>query len=89
MARFEMASAEMGSMAETQPNADSLFDLGIVFATGRQDRADLVAAHKWFNLAALRGNPEAAYHRQQIAEELSTAEIAEAQRSAREWLGAH
>ena len=89
MARFEMASAEMGSMAETQPNADSLFDLGIVFATGRQDREDLVAAHKWFNLAALRGNPEAAYHRQQIAEELSAVEIAAAQRAAREWLGAH
>jgi len=89
MARFEMASAEMGSMAEMQPTADSLFDLGIVFATGRQDRADLVAAHKWFNLAALRGNPEAAYHRQQIAEELSAAEVAEAQRAAREWLSAH
>jgi uncharacterized protein len=89
MARFEMASSEMGSMAEFQPNADGLFHLGIAHATGTEGEADLVAAHKWFNLAAMRGNPEAAYHRQQIAEELSAAEIAEAQRAAREWLKTH
>ena len=89
MARFEIASPELGMMAEMQPNADGLFDLGIVYATGRDGSPDLIAAHKWFNLAALRGNEEAAYHRQQIAEELSAAEIAEAQRAAREWLNAH
>jgi TPR repeat protein len=51
--------------------------------------ADLVAAHTWFNLAAVRGNAEAAYHRQQIAVEMSAAEIAAAQRAAREWLRTH
>ncbi len=89
MARFEMTSPEMGSMAEMQPNAEGLFNLGIVYATGLDGEADLVAAHKWFNLAALRGNPEAAYHRQQIAEELSESDIAAAQRAAREWLRTH
>ena len=67
MARFEMGSPEMGGMAEMQPNAEGLFNLGIVYATGLDGDPDLVAAHKWFNLAALRGNPEAAYHRQQLA----------------------
>ncbi|MCP4384849.1 MAG: sel1 repeat family protein [Hyphomicrobiales bacterium] len=76
-------------MAESQPNADGLFDLGIMSATGRSGEPDLVAAHKWFNLAAQRGNPEAAYHRQQIAEDLSAMEIAIAQRAAREWLRTH
>jgi TPR repeat protein len=52
MARFEMASAEMASMAELQPNADGLFELGMIYSTGRDVGADLVAAHKWFNLAA-------------------------------------
>lgn len=89
MARFEMSSPEMGQMAEMQPNAEGLFDLGIVYATGPEGKPDLVAAHKWFNLAALRGNDEAAYHRQQIAEELTAAQIAEAQRAAREWLRTH
>ncbi|KAB2874803.1 MAG: sel1 repeat family protein [Bauldia sp.] len=89
MARLEMGGAEMASMMEMQPNADSLFELGIVYATGREVEADLVAAHKWFNLAAVGGNPEAAYHRQQIACEMSDTDIAEAQRAAREWLRKH
>ena len=89
MARYEMGGAEMASMMERQPNADSLFELGIVFATGREVEPDLIAAHKWFNLAAARGNREAAYHRQQIAAEMSDGDIAEAQRAAREWLRTH
>jgi TPR repeat protein len=87
MARFEMAA--MGSMAERQPNGESLFDLGMIYSTGRDVGTDLVAAHKWFNLAALRGNAEAIYYRQQVADEMSPAAIAEAQRAARDWLGAH
>ncbi|WP_421723511.1 hypothetical protein [Bauldia sp.] len=75
--------------AEVEPNADRLFDLGILHATDRDGEPDLVAAHMWFNLSAQRGNPDAAYHRQQIADDMSQAEIASAQRAAREWLRAH
>jgi TPR repeat protein len=50
---------------------------------------DLVAAHKWFNLAAMRGNQEAKRYRMEIADEMSRAEIAEAQRQAREWIARH
>jgi TPR repeat protein len=89
MARFEMAAIEMASMAELQPNGDSLFELGMVYSTGRDVGADLVAAHKWFNLAALRGKSEAVYYRQQIADEMTPTAVAEALRAAREWLVAH
>jgi uncharacterized protein len=89
MARFEMATPELATMAERQPNAEGLFELGILYATGSEVETDLVAAHKWFNLAAMRGFADAAYHRQQIAEEMSDAEIAAAQRAAREWLTTH
>jgi uncharacterized protein len=89
MARFEMAAAEMASMAELQPNGDSLFELGMIYSTGRDVGADLVAAHKWFNLAALRGKAEAIYYRQQVAEEMTAAALGEALRAAREWLDAH
>jgi TPR repeat protein len=89
MARFEMTGAELAPMAGQIPDEESLFELGIIYATGREVAADLVAAHKWFNLAALRGNREAAYHRQEIAREMSAAEVAEAQRAAREWLRMH
>ena len=52
-------------------------------ATGRAGSRDLVAAHKWFNLAALRGNAEAIRWRREIAAEMSGEEIAAAQRAAR------
>nr|WP_181703716.1 SEL1-like repeat protein [Chthonobacter albigriseus] len=88
MARFNTASAEM--IAEGQnASGDVLFQLGIMYATGRTVPIDLVAAHKWFNLAALRGSNEAARYRREVAEEMTAADIAAAQRDAREWLSRH
>ncbi len=89
MARLEIDGGAMGGMAANRPDAEHLFDLGVIYATGRDVEQDLVAAHKWFNLAAVSGYREAAYHRQQIAGEMSPKDIAEAQRAAREWLRLH
>ena len=89
MARLEMDGAAMAPMAGSRPDGEHLFDLGVLYATGRDVEQDLVAAHKWFNLAAVSGYREAAYHRQQIAAEMSAKDIAEAQRAAREWLRLH
>ena len=89
MARFDIGAPELATMAERQPNAEGLFELGMLYANGDQVESDLIAAHKWFNLAAMRGYKEAAWHRQQIAEEMSPADIAAAQRAAREWLNTH
>jgi uncharacterized protein len=60
-----------------------------MYCAGRDVDLDLVSAHKWFNLAAMRGNEDAKRYRMEIAGELSKAEIAEAQRQAREWLARH
>lgn len=76
-------------MALGQPSPESLFDLGMIYASGREVAIDLIAAHKWFNLAALRGKREAMHYRQEIANEMTAAEVAEAQRAAREWLSTH
>ena len=65
---------------------DELFQRGISFATGRTGRIDLIEAHKWFNLAAAKGQSSAAQRREEIASEMSKEEIAEALRAAREWL---
>lgn len=65
------------------------FELGVNYACGRQVAADLVEAHKWFNIAAMRGDIEAARRRQEIAAEMSTFEIAAALRRARDWLSVH
>lgn len=88
MARFE-GGAAIASMAEARPNVEDFFDLGLIYATGREVVADLVAAHKWFNLAAARGNHEAAQYRQELALEMSADQVAEALRAAREWLSTH
>jgi TPR repeat protein len=89
MARYEMAGAELASMAGLQPTSQSLFELGIIYATGRSGVTDLVAAHKWFNLAAMRGNDEALRHRQELAREMSPVDVATALRAARDWLKTH
>ena len=65
---------------------DALFQLGLMYSAGRDVALDLIEAHKWFNLAALRGNPEAKLLRQEIAMDMCRADISKAQRRARQWL---
>ena len=55
-------------------------------ASGRSAPADLVSAHKWFNIAAMKGHAEAARMRREIAAEMTDGEIGQAQRAARDWL---
>jgi TPR repeat protein len=88
MARLDMASAE--HLVDGQSaTGDILYQLGVMYATGRSVGQDLVAAHKWFNLAAFRGSKEAARYRRELADEMSASQIAAAQREAREWLSRH
>jgi uncharacterized protein len=68
---------------------DVLFERGLYWASGRSGVVNLVAAHKWFNLAALKGRSDAIALRREVAEMMSDAEIAAAQREARAWMTAH
>jgi uncharacterized protein len=86
MARFDLAGIECGSLGS--PPADTFFELGMMYSVGRNVPVDLVSAHKWFNLAAMRGNADAIRLRREIADQLSAIEIAQAQRAARAWLKA-
>lgn len=65
---------------------DVLFERGLYWASGRAGVVNLVAAHKWFNLAALKGRAEAIGLRREVAELMSEVEIAMAQREARAWI---
>jgi TPR repeat protein len=67
---------------------DALFERGMYWASGRSGVVNLVAAHKWFNLAAVKGHAEASAMRREIAELMNEIEIASAQREARAWLTA-
>jgi uncharacterized protein len=85
MARFEIAGVD-GGMLGASVGVDVFFELGMMYSTGRSVATDLVTAHKWFNIAAARGNREAIRYRREIAAEMSDTEIATAQRAARDWL---
>ena len=87
--RYEIADIEGASLAPVNATGEVFFELGLMYASGRSVPTDLVSAHKWFNLAAMRGNCEATRLRREIAAEMSAAEIATAQRAARAWLTTH
>ncbi len=89
MARYDFASHDVVECAAEGGAPDALFQLGLLYCSGRDVDLDFVAAHKWFNLAALRGNEEAKRYRQELAREMSKAQVALAQRKAREWLATH
>lgn len=73
--------------AASEGQAEACFDLGVAFSTGSNGApCDLIEAHMWFNLAALRGHEEAAHCRADVSDEMTAREIAEAQRRARQWL---
>lgn len=88
MARFEVTTSEMVEFAAGGA-PDALLELGLMYCTGREVPLDLIQAHKWFNLAAQRGNAEARRYRTELSAEMSKADIAEAQRQARAWLAMH
>ena len=68
---------------------DALFNLGLIYSTGDGVPLDYVSAHKWMSLAAMAGSSEARTLRAELARDMSPAELAEAQRQAREWQRAH
>jgi hypothetical protein len=66
---------------------DELFRLGLLYSTGQGGAPrDYVSAHMLFNLAAMRGSLEAKIYRKELSQEMDPADVAEAQRAARQWL---
>ncbi|ODT06245.1 MAG: hypothetical protein ABS58_12390 [Mesorhizobium sp. SCN 65-20] len=88
MARFEIFETGFGAMGTTA-QADILMELGMMYATGRDCEHDVVAAHKWFNIAAIKGSARAAELRSELSMTMSKTDIARALREAREWMTTH
>jgi uncharacterized protein len=86
MARFDILDSIAAPLGEGPAAGEMLFELGMMYSIGRDVPVDLIAAHKWFNLAAIKGNADAIRLRREIAGQMSDAEIAAAQRAARAWL---
>ena len=86
-----MAVIDVDAVADIESDARSgkpnaLYQLGLCYSTGQGVELDLVKAHKYFNLAAMKGVVEARLWRAELAQQMGANEIAEAQRLARLWL---
>lgn len=86
MARVQVDALQQCELAAEAGRSDALYHLGLIYSTGKGVPVDYVLAHKWFNLAAMRGNHAARDYRRELALDMSADQIAEAQRLARQWL---
>ncbi len=71
--------------AAEQGDVRAQFRLSVMYREGQGVPQDYVQAHLWFSLAAAQGHEDARTLRDLLAEKMTTAQIAEAQRLAREW----
>jgi TPR repeat protein len=84
MAFTDSEIAEAHEAVRRAGDSENLYKLGLIYSTGQD--VNLVQAHMWFNLAAVRGSEAAKECRRELADQMSKDEVAQAQRAAREWL---
>ncbi|MCH7693202.1 MAG: SEL1-like repeat protein [Proteobacteria bacterium] len=90
---FATANREWRPLAK-QGMAEAQYNLGVMYSYGRGVPQDYVQAHMWLSLAASRHPPgedrdQSVKNRDTIAEWMTPAQIAEAQKLAREWKEKH
>ena len=71
--------------AADQGHAPAQYNLGVMYRNGRGVPQDYVRAHIWFSLSAAQGDQDAVENRDLAARHMTPAQIAEAQKLAREW----
>ena len=72
-------------LAAEQGHASAQNNLGLMYDNGEGVPQDYVQAHMWYNLAGAQGLEQAAKNRDNVAKRMTPAQIAEAQKLAREW----
>ncbi len=83
-------AAKWYGRAADQSDANAQYKLGSMYFSGQGVPVDYVVAYMWLNLSAAQGLETSAMLRKILTESIMTpAQIAEAQRMAREWLEAH
>jgi Sel1 repeat len=83
-------SAKWYERAAEQGDGQAQYNLGVAYARGEGVTQNLVKAHVWFNLSAARltdprGRTAAQKNRDQVAGEMSSEQLAQAQQMARDW----
>jgi TPR repeat protein len=74
---FEQAAAQRDALAFAK--------LGRLYERGDGVSQDFIQAQMWYTLSAAHGEQRAAKAREALAKQLTLAQIAEAERLAREW----
>ncbi len=81
---YATALTEFRPVAQ-QGDADAEFILGVMYSKGQGVPQDDVQAHMWLSLAAAQSKESYRKSRDILAERMTPAQLAEAQRLAREW----
>ena len=72
------------TLAAEQEHAKAQYNLGVMYALGEGVIKDYVYAHMWGNIASMNGNDKGETLRGYVAEKMTSSQIEEAQRLARE-----
>ena len=72
--------------AGTQGHSRSLNNLGVFYEFGQFSAKNLVLAHIFYNLAAVNGNEKSVENRDQVTQQLTSAQLSEAQKIASQWV---
>ena len=72
-----------------QGQANSQYSLGVMYEKGQGVIQDYIIAHMWLNIASSNGSKQAPRKRKEIEVKMSTNQISEAQKLAREWVDNH
>ena len=75
--------------AAEQGYAKAQYNLALMYDNGRGVPKDYVMAHMYWNIAAVSGNKGAIKNRGLVEKKMTSSQIAEAQKLAREWMSKH
>lgn len=78
-------AAKWYRLAAEQGDAKAQVNLGLLYNIGQGVTQNYVEAHMWWNLAAAQGHEAARINRDVVAKEITTVQLAEAQKRAREF----
>ncbi len=79
--QYDKAINEFKPLAQ-EGNAKAQYILGSMYANGQGVLQDYVHAHAWLNLAAAQGHEKASLYRNEIAQKMTSNQVAEAQKLA-------
>ena len=79
---LHQGAARVGGDAE----ADIFCEMGVMYAHGHGCPQSDIAAHKWLNIAAIKGSERAAALRAELVRNMTKSDLATALRAARTWM---